>query len=287
MLDGDPSAGVEQAPSSAQLARLVRAVQDLSRARSLPDVQRVVGAAARDLASADGATFVLRDGDQVHYAEEDAIGPLWKGRRFAIDECISGWSMKHGSPVVIEDVRLDDRIPQDAYRPTFVRSLVMVPIRPERAARRHRHLLGSAAQAFAGDRRGCAGARRLDRDRDGARSTADRPRGAGRRADEGSVEAAWLSSCCARVSGGSSRRRRCTPRSGSGRSSPSSSTTTPCSTSWRRARNWPRRPRETPAPWIAPVRASTRPTKACGPWRRTSRPSPCSPRASTSWSARS
>ncbi len=131
MLDGDATAGLEGAPSSAQLARLVRAVQDLSRARSLPDVQRVVGAAARDLASADGATFVLRDGDRVHYAEEDAIGPLWKGRRFAIDECISGWSMKHGSPVVIEDVRLDDRIPQDAYRPTFVRSLVMVPIRPD------------------------------------------------------------------------------------------------------------------------------------------------------------
>jgi signal transduction histidine kinase len=131
MLDGDPSAGSEDAPSPAQLARLVRAVQDLSRARSLPDVQRVVGAAARDLANADGATFVLRDGDQVHYADEDAVSPLWKGRRFPIDECISGWSMKHGSAVVIDDVRLDDRIPQDAYRPTFVRSLVMVPIRPE------------------------------------------------------------------------------------------------------------------------------------------------------------
>jgi GAF domain-containing protein len=121
MLDGDPSAALDQAPSSAQLARLVRAVQDLSRARSLPDVQRVVGTAARDLSGADGATFVLRDGDQVHYAEEDAIGPLWKGRRFPIDDCISGWSMKHGSAVVIEDVRLDSRIPQDAYRPTYLR----------------------------------------------------------------------------------------------------------------------------------------------------------------------
>ena len=131
MLDGDATAGLDGAPSSAQLARLVRAVQDLSRARSLPDVQRVVGTAARDLAGADGATFVLRDGDQVHYAEEDAIEPLWKGRYFAIDECISGWSMKHGSPVVIEDIRLDERIPQDAYRPTFVRSLVVVPIRPD------------------------------------------------------------------------------------------------------------------------------------------------------------
>jgi signal transduction histidine kinase len=131
MLDGDATAGFEHTPSAAQLARLVRAVQDLSRTRSLPDVQRVVRTAARDLADADGATFVLRDGDLVHYADEDAIAPLWKGRRFPIGECISGWSMQHGRPVVIEDVRLDERIPQEAYRPTFVRSLLMVPIRPE------------------------------------------------------------------------------------------------------------------------------------------------------------
>jgi hypothetical protein len=30
---------------------------------------------------------------------------------------------------VIEDIYVDDRIPHDAYRPTFVRSLTMVPIR--------------------------------------------------------------------------------------------------------------------------------------------------------------
>jgi len=131
MLDGDATARHEQAPSAEQLARLVRAVQDLSKARSLPEVQQVVRTAARDVAEADGATFVLREGDEVHYADEDAIEPLWKGRRFPIDQCISGWSMTHRSTVVIEDVRLDDRIPQDAYRPTFVRSLVMVPIRPD------------------------------------------------------------------------------------------------------------------------------------------------------------
>ena len=121
----------EDAPSAPQLARLVRAVQDLSRAQLLPDVQQVVCTAARELAGADGATFVLRDGDHVHYVDEDAIAPLWKGRRFPTEECVSGWSMTNGSAVVIEDVRLDDRVPQDAYRPTFVRSLVMVPIRPE------------------------------------------------------------------------------------------------------------------------------------------------------------
>jgi signal transduction histidine kinase len=129
--EATPTGSSGDAPSAAQLARLVRAVQDLSRARSLPDVQQVVRSAARELTGADGATFVLREGDQVHYADEDAIEPLWKGRRFPIDHCISGWSMTHGSTVVIEDVRRDDRIPQDAYSPTFVRSMVMVPIRPD------------------------------------------------------------------------------------------------------------------------------------------------------------
>lgn len=106
-------------------------VQDLSRARSLPDVQEVVRAAARELTGADGATFILLEGDLCHYADEDAIAPLWKGRRFPMEECVSGWSMTRGEPIVIDDVRTVDRIPQDAYRPTFVRSLVMVPIRAD------------------------------------------------------------------------------------------------------------------------------------------------------------
>lgn len=36
--------------------------------------------------------------------------------------------MQHRETVAIRDVRFDPRIPQDAYAPTFVRSLVMVPI---------------------------------------------------------------------------------------------------------------------------------------------------------------
>jgi hypothetical protein len=41
----------------------------------------------------------------------------------------SGWAILNKKAVAIEDIYLDDRIPQDAYRPTFVKSLVMVPIR--------------------------------------------------------------------------------------------------------------------------------------------------------------
>jgi signal transduction histidine kinase len=109
--------------------RLLAAVLELSRQRDLAGVIAVVRRAARDLTGADGVTFVLREGPLVHYADENAIGPLWKGRRFPIECCISGWAILHREPVAIEDIYADPRVPHDAYRSTFVKSLAMVPIR--------------------------------------------------------------------------------------------------------------------------------------------------------------
>jgi GAF domain-containing protein len=114
-------------PESIQL--LVKTVQDLSLARDLDTVMKIVRTAARKLTGADGATFVLRDNGLCYYAEEDAIAPLWKGSRFPMTACVSGWAMLNQRPAVIEDIYADDRIPADAYRPTFVKSLAMVPIR--------------------------------------------------------------------------------------------------------------------------------------------------------------
>ncbi|HEX5755063.1 MAG TPA: sensor domain-containing diguanylate cyclase [Arenimonas sp.] len=111
------------------IGRLVQAVQELSLAHSLEEVQAVVRHAARELTGCDGATFVLRDNGQCYYADEDAIAPLWKGCRFPLEACISGWSMLNRQPAVIPDIYADARIPHEAYRPTFVKSLVMVPIR--------------------------------------------------------------------------------------------------------------------------------------------------------------
>lgn len=111
------------------MERLVTAVQELSLARDLPTVMAIVRCAARELTGADGATFVLRDGDKCFYADEDAIAPLWKGLRFPLTSCISGWTMLNREQAVIEDIYADSRIPHDAYRSTFVKSLAMVPIR--------------------------------------------------------------------------------------------------------------------------------------------------------------
>lgn len=117
------------APPPHPMERLIGVVQELSLARDLPRIQEIVRRAARQLTGADGATFVLREGDLCHYADEDAIEPLWKGLRFPLETCISGWAMLNRQAAVIEDIYNDERIPVNAYRPTFVKSLVMVPIR--------------------------------------------------------------------------------------------------------------------------------------------------------------
>jgi len=103
----------------------------LSMARGIDEILAVVRSHARRLIGSDGITFVLRDGEKCHYAEEDAISPLWKGQRFPLETCISGWTMLNRQVVVIEDIYRDDRIPHDAYRPTFVKSLAMAPVRQD------------------------------------------------------------------------------------------------------------------------------------------------------------
>jgi signal transduction histidine kinase/DNA-binding NarL/FixJ family response regulator len=111
--------------------RLIEAVTQLSMARDLATVQDIVRHAARAINGADGATFVLRDGHECYYADEDAIAPLWKGQRFPLSACISGWAMINRRTAVVPDINADARIPPDAYRATFVKSLVVAPIRSD------------------------------------------------------------------------------------------------------------------------------------------------------------
>jgi GAF domain-containing protein len=107
---------------------LSHASQRLGEAESLTDIFEIVRRAARGIASADGATVVLREGENCFYADEDAMSPLWKGQRFPLTDCISGWAMLHDEVAVVPDITGDDRIPLAAYKPTFVKSLVMIPM---------------------------------------------------------------------------------------------------------------------------------------------------------------
>ena len=116
-----------------QLVRdpLLDAVSALASARDEASVCEIVRKAARELVQSDGVTFVFKQGNFCYYADEDAIAPLWKGKRFPIETCISGWAMLNKQHVVVPDIYADERIPHDAYRTTFVKSLVMVPVRRE------------------------------------------------------------------------------------------------------------------------------------------------------------
>ena len=111
------------------MQQLVGVVQDLSHCRDIDAVVAIVRTAARELTGADGASFILRDGDNCYYVDENAIAPLWKGKRFPMDMCVSGWVMKNAQSTTIEDIYKDVRVPTEAYRPTFVKSMAMVPIR--------------------------------------------------------------------------------------------------------------------------------------------------------------
>jgi len=115
--------------SAATLRLLLDTVSELSTVRHIDDIRRIVGGSARALLHADGATFVLHDADNSHNVGEDAVAPLWKGQRFPLESWISGWAIVNGEAVVIEDINDDPRIPHAAYRPEFVKSLVMVPVR--------------------------------------------------------------------------------------------------------------------------------------------------------------
>lgn len=118
-------------PDGSTTEAIHAAVQRICNGRTLEDVMYATRRAARALTGADGVTFVLRAGDKCYYADEEAIAPLWKGQRFPLDHCISGWVMQHKEAVLIPDIYGDARIPHDAYRPTFVQSLIMVPVRRE------------------------------------------------------------------------------------------------------------------------------------------------------------
>jgi two-component sensor histidine kinase len=111
--------------------RLLEAIEELAGAGGMDDVIATLRATARRLIGADGIAVILREGEQCWYVEEDAMGPLWKGHKFPLTSCISGWAMLHKETVVIDDIRGDPRIPQDLYKDTFVLSLLMVPVRSD------------------------------------------------------------------------------------------------------------------------------------------------------------
>ncbi len=93
---------------------LVNTVQDLSLAPDLQTLMYIVRKAARRSTGAEGVTFVLNEKNHYYYADEDAIAPLWKGQRFPIHSCISGWALfkKIGTQLCGFNISLTSSIPR-------------------------------------------------------------------------------------------------------------------------------------------------------------------------------
>lgn len=108
---------------------IVEAVQELSLARTVPEIHRVVTRTGRKLTGADGCGLVMVEDRFAFHVDEDGRGPGWRGRRIPLDSAVAGWCISEGHPVVIEDVRDDIRIPVAAYWSTPITAVAMVPVR--------------------------------------------------------------------------------------------------------------------------------------------------------------
>ena len=125
---------------------LISAIQDLSLARTVPEIHRVVSRTARRLVRSDGSSLILVDGSFAHHVDEDGAGPGWKGRRIPLEGSISGWCVHERRPIAVDDVRADIRLPIAPYWSTPVTSLIMVPVRS-------RHPIGAIASYWRTARR--------------------------------------------------------------------------------------------------------------------------------------
>ena len=120
----------------ALIEEITSLIARLSRAKTQKEVTTIVSAVARRISAADGATIVLRDDTSNNQITEAGSSPLREGRRFPIEETIAAYCMEERKPVVVPDVTEDDRIPREASRKTFVKSLLLVPID-------HKHPVGA------------------------------------------------------------------------------------------------------------------------------------------------
>jgi signal transduction histidine kinase/CheY-like chemotaxis protein len=111
------------------LERLVKLGQQLPLACELGVAVNLVCRAAREIAGADAAVFLLREGEHCRCVGEDSAGPQWKGQLLPMDDCVNGWSMRHREVAVIEDIHSDPRISKERARGMSMQSMVTVPVR--------------------------------------------------------------------------------------------------------------------------------------------------------------
>lgn len=108
---------------------LFKWIRILASARTITALAECVVDAATALLGAQGAAFVVRDGEFCQYVEMNAIAPKWwKSQRFPLNACVCGWTILNARPAIVPDVFNDDRVPGRCYLGSEIKSLLAVPI---------------------------------------------------------------------------------------------------------------------------------------------------------------
>lgn len=126
--DGDNNTGPLYGSGESNTESYSGIIERLAAAQSQQEIAAIASQGVRALLKADGATFAVRDGDRCVYAEDDAISPLWKSQSIPMSATIAGWCMMNNQPASVPDIFEDYRVLPDAYRPSFVRSMAIVPV---------------------------------------------------------------------------------------------------------------------------------------------------------------
>ena len=109
-----------------QLERLLQVIQTLGRARDMEAVVTLVCAEARRLAGSDAAVMSLREGELCYAIGEDSATPFWKGKRFPLQDTITGLVLEQGRPMVIDNMD-ESPVSPGMYRSGYARSAAVVP----------------------------------------------------------------------------------------------------------------------------------------------------------------
>lgn len=129
-MDHEPqklSAGSRQPQS--EFDDLLTVLSDVSHIKVYEDITSTLKTAAKRLIHCDASSIIIRVDEDCHYIDEDSEQPLWKGMRFPLNNCITGWAILNGSTAIIPDIYDDARVPAELYRHTSIQSMMVAPLK--------------------------------------------------------------------------------------------------------------------------------------------------------------
>lgn len=114
-----------------KLHLLIDAIQNLSISQNMNAVIRTINFYARQLVNSESSAFFIQEGDFCVCVDENSTEQLWKGMSIKIESCICNDAHQNNAPVIVEDISSDKRKQLDMFKNTFVKSLVIIPVRTD------------------------------------------------------------------------------------------------------------------------------------------------------------